>query len=78
MIGLVKYEYETVEAIRGTDSRTIAKMYGRGERRNRGRHQGPGSLECNGANPGQVQSRVDAYTRFTQLLGVPTGGNLYC
>jgi len=37
-----------------------------------------GSLECNGGNPGQVQSRVDNYTRFTQLLGVPTGGNLYC
>ncbi len=37
-----------------------------------------GSLECNGANPAQVQSRVDAYTRFTQILGVPTGSNLYC
>ncbi|SCE72418.1 Predicted chitinase [Micromonospora mirobrigensis] len=37
-----------------------------------------GSLECNGANPGQVQSRVDAYQRFTQILGVPAGGNLYC
>ncbi|MEU4156338.1 glycoside hydrolase family 19 protein [Actinoplanes sp. NPDC026670] len=37
-----------------------------------------GSLECNGANPGQVQSRVDAYNRFTQILGVPAGTNLYC
>jgi predicted chitinase len=37
-----------------------------------------GSLECNGGNPGQVQSRVDAYQRFTQMLGVDPGGNLYC
>ncbi|MGW2562066.1 glycoside hydrolase family 19 protein [Streptomyces sp. NPDC001514] len=37
-----------------------------------------GSLECDGRNPAQVQSRVDSYTRFTQILGVPTGGNLYC
>ncbi|MFL6124167.1 chitinase [Actinophytocola sp.] len=37
-----------------------------------------GSLECNGGNPGQVQSRVDNYTRFTGILGVPTGDNLYC
>ncbi|MGW1882857.1 glycoside hydrolase family 19 protein [Streptomyces sp. NPDC001970] len=37
-----------------------------------------GSLECDGKNPAQVQSRVDNYTRFTQILGVPTGGNLYC
>ena len=37
-----------------------------------------GSLECNGGNPGQVQSRVDAYQRFTQILGVDPGGNLYC
>lgn len=37
-----------------------------------------GSLECDGGNPGQVQSRVNAYRRFTQLLGVPTGGNLTC
>lgn len=37
-----------------------------------------GSIECDGGNPGQVQSRVDNYTRFTQLLGVPTGDNLYC
>ena len=25
-----------------------------------------GSIECNGGNPGQVQSRVDAYQRFTR------------
>ncbi|ANW18739.1 chitinase [Streptomyces clavuligerus] len=37
-----------------------------------------GSLECNGGNPAQVQSRVTNYTRFAQLLGVPTGANLYC
>ncbi|UUN31307.1 glycoside hydrolase family 19 protein [Streptomyces sp. FIT100] len=37
-----------------------------------------GSLECDGGNPAQVQSRVDNYTRFAQILGVPTGGNLYC
>ncbi|MEU6404961.1 lectin [Streptomyces sp. NPDC046985] len=37
-----------------------------------------GSLECDGRNPGQVQSRVDAYQRFTSILGVSAGGNLYC
>ena len=37
-----------------------------------------GSLECDGKNPAQVQSRVDAYQRFTQILGVSPGGNLYC
>jgi predicted chitinase/chitodextrinase len=37
-----------------------------------------GSLECNGGNPAQVQSRVDAYHRFTSILGVTPGGNLYC
>jgi hypothetical protein len=37
-----------------------------------------GSLECNGGNPGQVQSRVDNYTRLVGILGVPTGDNLYC
>ncbi|GAA1654774.1 chitinase [Actinoplanes couchii] len=37
-----------------------------------------GSIECNGGNPGQVQSRVDAYLRFTQILGVAAGSNLYC
>ncbi|MEV4635781.1 glycoside hydrolase family 19 protein [Actinoplanes sp. NPDC049548] len=37
-----------------------------------------GSLECNGGNPAQVQSRVDAYNRFTAILGVSPGGNLSC
>ncbi|MDT0472425.1 glycoside hydrolase family 19 protein [Streptomyces griseoviridis] len=37
-----------------------------------------GSLECDGRNPAQVQSRVDAYQRFAQILGVTPGANLYC
>ncbi|MFD0558001.1 chitinase [Stackebrandtia endophytica] len=37
-----------------------------------------GSLECNGGNPGQVQSRVDRYNTITGLIGVSPGGNLYC
>ncbi|MEV6984274.1 glycoside hydrolase family 19 protein [Sphaerisporangium sp. NPDC051017] len=37
-----------------------------------------GSLECNGRNPAQVQSRVNAYQRFTQILGVAPGNNLSC
>ncbi|MFF9503659.1 glycoside hydrolase family 19 protein [Streptomyces sp. NPDC014656] len=37
-----------------------------------------GSLECNGGNPAQVQSRVTKYQQFAQILGVPTGANLYC
>ncbi|MEV7285128.1 glycoside hydrolase family 19 protein [Streptomyces sp. NPDC093252] len=37
-----------------------------------------GSLECDGKNPAQVQSRVNNYNRFTQILGVSPGGNLYC
>ena len=37
-----------------------------------------GALECNGGNPAQVQSRIDRYTRFAGILGVPTGGNLSC
>ncbi|MFI6017757.1 glycoside hydrolase family 19 protein [Streptomyces sp. NPDC051287] len=37
-----------------------------------------GSLECDGRNPAQVQSRVDAYQRFTSILGVTPGANLYC
>ncbi|MFF1293549.1 MULTISPECIES: glycoside hydrolase family 19 protein [unclassified Streptomyces] len=37
-----------------------------------------GSLECDGKNPAQVQSRVDAYHRFTSILGVAPGANLYC
>ena len=37
-----------------------------------------GSLECDGKNPAQVQSRVSAYQRFVQILGTSAGGNLYC
>ncbi|MFD6076009.1 glycoside hydrolase family 19 protein [Streptomyces hydrogenans] len=37
-----------------------------------------GSLECNGRNPAQVQSRVTKYQQFTQILGVPAGSNLSC
>ncbi|GAA3601357.1 chitinase [Nonomuraea rosea] len=37
-----------------------------------------GSLECNGGNPGQVQSRINSYQRFVQILGTTTGGNLSC
>ncbi|MFF1465880.1 chitinase [Streptomyces sp. NPDC058330] len=37
-----------------------------------------GSLECNGGNPGQVQSRIDIYERFTQVLGVEPGEGLSC
>ncbi|MEE1789887.1 carbohydrate-binding protein [Streptomyces sp. BE308] len=37
-----------------------------------------GSLECNGGNPGQVQSRINKYTAFTQILGTTTGSNLSC
>jgi predicted chitinase len=36
------------------------------------------SIECNGGNPAQVQSRIDAYNRFTSILGVSPGGNLSC
>lgn len=37
-----------------------------------------GSLECDGRNPAQVQSRVSKYQQFTAILGVSTGGNLSC
>jgi chitodextrinase len=37
-----------------------------------------GALECNGGNPAQVQSRVAAYQRFTQILGVAPGNNVSC
>jgi predicted chitinase/chitodextrinase len=36
------------------------------------------SIECNGGNPAQVQSRINLYTQFAGILGVPTGGNLSC
>jgi predicted chitinase/chitodextrinase len=37
-----------------------------------------GSIECNGGNPAQVQSRINAYQSFTSILGVPAGNNLSC
>ncbi|WP_207756801.1 glycoside hydrolase family 19 protein [Nonomuraea cypriaca] len=37
-----------------------------------------GGLECNGGNPGQVQSRIASYQRFVQILGTTPGGNLTC
>jgi predicted chitinase len=37
-----------------------------------------GSIECNGGNPAQVQSRVTKYQQFVQILGTTAGGNLYC
>ncbi|MBD0712058.1 MULTISPECIES: glycoside hydrolase family 19 protein [unclassified Streptomyces] len=37
-----------------------------------------GTLECNGGNPAQVQSRVTKYQQYTQILGVPAGNNLSC
>ncbi|MDX2813621.1 glycoside hydrolase family 19 protein [Streptomyces sp. NPDC001902] len=37
-----------------------------------------GSLECDGRNPAQVQSRVSKYQQFTAILGVSQGANLYC
>ncbi|MFI6697398.1 glycoside hydrolase family 19 protein [Streptomyces sp. NPDC050509] len=37
-----------------------------------------GSIECNGGNPGQVQSRINNYQRFTQILGTTPGSNLSC
>lgn len=37
-----------------------------------------GALECDGGNPGQVQSRVDYYLAWCERLGVDPGSNLYC
>ncbi|MFD3684182.1 glycoside hydrolase family 19 protein [Nocardiopsis sp. NPDC058631] len=37
-----------------------------------------GAIECNGGNPGQVQSRINTFTEFTQILGTTTGSNLSC
>ncbi len=37
-----------------------------------------GYLECDGRNPAQVQSRVNSYQSFTQILGVAPGSNLSC
>lgn len=37
-----------------------------------------GSLECDGRNPGTVESRVSKYRSYTGIIGVATGSNLYC
>jgi predicted chitinase/chitodextrinase len=37
-----------------------------------------GSIECNGGNPAQVQSRIAAYQSFSSILGVSPGANLSC
>jgi predicted chitinase len=37
-----------------------------------------GSLECNGANPSEMQSRVNYYTQFCQMLGVSPGNAITC
>lgn len=38
-----------------------------------------GSLECDGRNPAQVQSRINEYQRFLNILGASAGpGNLGC
>jgi chitinase len=37
-----------------------------------------GSLECNGGNPGAVQSPVNSYLEFCGILGVDPGGNQGC
>lgn len=37
-----------------------------------------GAIECDGKRPSQVQARVDSYKRFTAILGVTPGSNLYC
>jgi len=37
-----------------------------------------GSIECDGKNPAEVQSRVSAYQQFVQILGTTAGSNLYC
>nr|BFE59548.1 hypothetical protein GCM10020063_040740 [Dactylosporangium thailandense] len=37
-----------------------------------------GSIECNGGSPERVRDRVDAYTRFTGMLGVDPGAGLSC
>jgi predicted chitinase len=37
-----------------------------------------GKKECNGGNGAQVQSRVDSYRRFAEMLGVEPGDKLTC
>ncbi|WP_281248505.1 glycoside hydrolase family 19 protein [Stigmatella aurantiaca] len=37
-----------------------------------------GALECDGKNPAQVDSRVNNYNRFLQILGGTAVGNSRC
>ncbi|MFP3988636.1 glycoside hydrolase family 19 protein [Streptomyces sp. E11-3] len=37
-----------------------------------------GALECDGGNPAQVQSRINKYQSFVQILGTSPGSNLSC
>lgn len=37
-----------------------------------------GALECNGGNPGTVQTRANYYTSYCNQLSVSPGGNLLC
>ncbi|GAA1911616.1 chitinase [Streptomyces sodiiphilus] len=37
-----------------------------------------GALECDGRNPAQVQSRINTYQQFVQILGTTPGSNLSC
>ena len=37
-----------------------------------------GGLECNGNGAPQRTTRIQLYTQFTRILGVPTGNNLGC
>jgi hypothetical protein len=38
-----------------------------------------GSLECNGGNPAQVQSRINSFNNFISILGTTAGpGNIGC
>ena len=37
-----------------------------------------GSVECNGGNPAQVQSRINEYNRLINILGTTPGSNLGC
>lgn len=37
-----------------------------------------GALECNGGNPGTVQTRIGYYRDYCNQLGVAPGNNLSC
>ncbi|MVO88612.1 chitinase [Streptomyces sp. p1417] len=37
-----------------------------------------GTLECNGGNPAQVQSRIDRFQQFVKVLGTTPGDRLSC